>query len=227
MDKSVHQFEAVELPFGKVLLSYGQHPLSRGMVIFDPAWLYEKERKEDFRNGLANVSTHVYVKSLSGGYKGFSGHCAWNRTHGAMLVNDPDGMFEEALQISRIRDPRLFSEIQGVVWNFPASFKGHVKVLFRIKGSGIRVSLTDRWFNPIDTTIADDAQITVTLTKELKLNENEWSELKISWDARKMQYTAMVNDKVISSGASGTNAPGLSYLHIQSLAVEPDSRYIH
>ena len=38
-DKSVHQFQAIELPGGKILVEYGQHEASRRIVIFDADWL--------------------------------------------------------------------------------------------------------------------------------------------------------------------------------------------
>ena len=37
-DKSVHQFQAVELPYGKVLVHYGQHDLVGGVCMFDLRW---------------------------------------------------------------------------------------------------------------------------------------------------------------------------------------------
>ena len=90
------------------------------MMIFDPQWLYETARAENFRYGLDHVTTHMYVRSNSGGYRGFSGHCSWNRLPGALLCQDPDGNFEEALLIARVHDERLMFEKQGAVWNFPA-----------------------------------------------------------------------------------------------------------
>lgn len=78
-----------------MLLCYGQHPACRRLLIFDSAWLYETGRRENFRHGLDSVSTQVYLKSVSGNFRGVSGHCAWNRTNGAVLVPDPDGNFEK------------------------------------------------------------------------------------------------------------------------------------
>ncbi len=223
-DKSVHQFEAVELPFGKVLLSYGQHPACRRMVILDPGWLYETERSEDFRTGLAHVSTQVYVKSVSGNFRGFSGHCAWNRTHGALMVPDPDGNFEEALLISRIDDPRLFSPLQGAVWNFPASRRGLVTVRLRIEGEGLRLSLIDRWLNPIDEQIACDAPFTCLLTADC-LPNGQWSDVNLGWDLDRQKAWISVNGGPEEGHPLACDAPlGISYLHLQSAAQQRDDR---
>lgn len=134
-DKSIHQTQALELDDGKVLVAYGQGRAARRMAVFDPDWLLETSRREDFRYGLGNLTTHLYVRSLSGGTRGWSGHCAWNRLPGALLVRDPDTddpplgtarSYREVLQLCRIRDPRLVSDRQGVVWNFPAAVRSFI-----------------------------------------------------------------------------------------------------
>lgn len=222
LDKSIHQFEALELPFGKVLLSFGQHSVSRKVVIFDPKWLYEKSRVEDFRTGMGGLSTQVYLKSVSGNFRGFAGHCAWNRTNGAVMTPDPDGNFQEALLISRIKDERLFSEVQGAVWNFPAAGKGEIKVRLQVKGEGIRLSLTDHWFNPIDVTIKDSAQFTFVVGKK-DLPADGWAEVRIVWDTEKRTAELLNGDKVlVRNEIQAETQHGLSYLHIQSLAETED-----
>ena len=54
LDRSVHQSELIELDEDKVLISIGQHPKFRKILVLDLNWLYEKERFEYFSNGLAN-----------------------------------------------------------------------------------------------------------------------------------------------------------------------------
>ncbi|MDR3196923.1 MAG: glycoside hydrolase, partial [Planctomycetaceae bacterium] len=228
LDKSIHQFEALELPFGKVLLSFGQHWTCRKVIIFDPKWLYEKSRSEDFRTGMGKLSTQVYLKSISGDRSGnlreIPGHCTWNRTNGAVMVPDPGGNFQEALLISRIKDERLFSEIQGAVWNFPATNKGEVKIRLRVRGEGIHLSLTDRWFNPIDVTIKDLAQFTFTIGKN-DLPVDSWTEVRIVWDAEKRTAELFNGDNILLRKEMQTETEhGLSYLHIQSLAETEDSK---
>lgn len=150
--KSVHQFQALELPYGKILVSYGQNAVSRYLSVFDVNWLYERRRNEDFLLGLEHLSTHLYVKSLSDICiaRGYNGLCAWNRMNSALLVPDPDCNGGEVLQICRIYDERLVSKLQGAVWNFPAAARGTLKLQLRIEGSGLRVRLCDHWMNPCD-----------------------------------------------------------------------------
>ena len=142
-DKSVHQTQAIELRDGTVLIAYGQNSSARRLARLDPDWLLETSRTEDFRQGLGGLSNHLYLKSLSGGWCGWAGHCAWNRLPGAVLMRDPDtdagtGSAREVLRLCRIPDPRLVSNRQGVVWNFPAARTGELAIDCRIDGASFR-----------------------------------------------------------------------------------------
>lgn len=222
-DKSVHQFDAVELPYGKILVSFGQHTYSRKIAILDIGWIYESGRTEIFDKGLINISTQVYVKSVSGNYRNFPGHCAWNRTNGALLMPDPDGIFEEALFISYIDDERLLSRLQGAVWNYPAAFKGRLDIRLRVMGEGIRISLADRWFNPIDEEIINDSQFSFIFDKK----SDTWLDLSVVWDTEEKKACVYVNDKLHTKLVMKNNAPnGLCYLHLQGLHGDREGVYI-
>jgi len=62
--QELHQSQAVELPEKKILLAFGQHPLCRRLIIFDPDWLLEKHREDDFALGLGGWSVQQYLKSV-------------------------------------------------------------------------------------------------------------------------------------------------------------------
>jgi len=220
LDKSIHQFEMLELPYRKVLVVYGQHTSCRKIALFSLDWLCEQGRRENFRTGCGQLSTQVYYKSNSGNFRGFSGHCAWNRTSGAILVPDPSGNFEEALHICRTDDPRLFSNVQGAVWNFPAAHAGQVRVRMRIDGVGLRLSLLDRWINPIDWTVDQCAQVTFLLRAE-QLERERWTDVVIRWETGTASLEA--EGQVLAKMSFQQAAPnGLSYLHLQAAAEERD-----
>ncbi len=224
-DKSVHQFQALELPYGKILLAFGQHEISRRMVVFDADWLTEKTRREDFSRGLDGISTHVYVNSISGTalyWKQRPGHCAWNRTYGALLVPDPDETWGEVLQICRIRDPRLVSETQGAVWNFPAARSGTVTIEMRVGGAGVAVSLTDRWYNVIDETVRAEAPFSLPLDRT-RLAPDVWHTVRIRFDTARGAAAVDSDGAPLGTFPLRAEAPhGICYLHLQSLAGEPD-----
>ncbi|MGI5868149.1 MAG: sialidase family protein [Kiritimatiellia bacterium] len=232
LDKSVHQSQAVELPEGKVLLSVGQHPLCRRLMIFDPAWLYEKDRRDDFRHGLGGWSVQQYVKGIVGNFRGLSGHCAYNRRPGAQLVPDPDGECREVLQIARHPDPRLVEATQGAVWNFPAASSGELRVDLRMpSGSqGFRLCLMDRWFNPTDTVAHESAMYAVEVDAQglvagtpLALPPDAWHELVVNWiDSRSDQATLTINGESVSLPLHAKSLNGICYLHLQSLASTAD-----
>jgi hypothetical protein len=232
-DKSVHQTQALELPGGKVLLAYGQNSAARRIAIFDPDWLLETTREEDFRTGLGNISNHLYVKSLSGGWRGWAGHCAWNRMPGATLVRDPDTdnpppgakrSVREVLQLARVRDPRLVSERQGIVWNFPAARKGKLTINCRVVGAGFRLTLADHWMNPCDETGPLRSPFSTPITSKELPGTSAWHELSASWDEDVGTVTLTVNGKVLASYSLASLPPfGLSYLHLQTLAEDADA----
>ena len=226
-DKSVHQTQAIELPGGKVLVACGQGVSSRRILVFDPRWLYETERAEDFRSGLGGVSTHLYVRSLSGGNRGWSGHCAWNRIPGALLVREPDtgpATKREALQICRIADPRLVSDRQGVVWNFPAARKGRVKIECRIEGEGFKLTLADHWMNPCDEVGPSRCPFSTAVTGR-EASPGLWHEIEASWDADKNVASLSCDGKKCLDAPFAVESPaGVSYLHLQTLAERHDPK---
>jgi hypothetical protein len=93
-DKSMHQSQALNLPGGKVLVAVGQHPECRRLIVFDPDWLCETERGDDFSCGLEQWSTFLYVK----GVKGF---CAYGSTQNARRNNPGSPFDDNARRITR------------------------------------------------------------------------------------------------------------------------------
>lgn len=229
-DKSVHQFEALELPLNRVLVVYGQHKVCRKIVIFDLDWLYERNRQEDFLHGLISVSTQTYVKSILGGHRGrqdnpnaYVGHCAYNRTHGALLVPSPENDGHEVLHICRTDDERLVSNVGGAVWNFPAAKRGSIFVGVRIEGDGLRVSLLDHWVNPCDPTVRKISNISAQITAGLLSKLEPFTEVRIDFDCTMGAAALYVNHHYISrTRIHGSTPNGLCYLHLQSAAEKPD-----
>ena len=169
-DKSVHQFQAFELPYGKILVSVGQHQSSRRLLIFDIEWLYETEASEDFiQNALSCITTHTYVKSVSDCQiaRVGNGHCAWNRAPSAYLMPDPDGGYGEALSISKHHDERLINDIGGTTWNFPTSKRGIVSIEIKIVEKEARFILSDRWYNTCDPHAAIQSHFSFELDKDV------------------------------------------------------------
>lgn len=223
LDRSVHQFQAIELPKGKILLCAGQHASCRRMMIFDVKWLYATERTEDFTYGLDNVSVQGYLKSISSTQigKGFPGHCQWNRIPSVVPVPDPEGSCREVMQFVFSDDPRLFNGISGMAWNFPAAEKGRIEAeLYRL-GSGLRISLSDEWINPTDLYVSEVAEF--SLTVDGKLPMGEWSTLVLEWDTKKKTAVCSLSGEIVATAELRHDAPfGVCYLHLQTLARERD-----
>ncbi len=225
LDKSIHQFEILELPFNKVLIVNGQHEVCRNVMIVDLDWLYETEREEDFLNGLTNLSTQTYVKSIVGGWKGKGtvGHCAYNRLPSALLLPSPENNGKEALHIAPFKDERLQNGYSGAVWNFPAARKGKITLRAHLPGKGLRVSLFDYWINPTDDTVPYFAPFSIVLRGDMQ-GEELFTEFIITFDCDEKKVCVSSGDYVrLTYPINGELPHGLHYLHLQSAVAENDS----
>lgn len=223
LDKSVHQFQAFELPFHKILVSVGQNRTSRRLVIFDIDWLYETQRKEDFISGLENVTTHTYLKSILGCHyqEAGNGHCAWNRTQSAYPLPDPEGSFNEVISVSKHQDERLVNNISGICWNFPMSRQGRVTVNIKIAEKQARFILSDRWYNVCDPYAAMQSPFWFELDHED--TGNTYAKVTIDFNTAEKTASVSVNDKpLFQLRMTLEYSVGLSYLILQC-ATDGDS----
>lgn len=223
-DKSVHQFQAIELPYNKILVHVGQNEGVSKLIIFDIDWLYETERSENFHLGLGTLSTHTFVQSVTGNYRHpLPGHCCWNRTHGALLIPDPCGDHSEVLLLRNVPDPLLWNGYQGMAWNFPSLKQGTVDVRLCIRGKGVRVSVMNHWINPCDDTVPLYAQFSFVLTPE-KITANEWHDLQVTFDTDTKTATLLCDGTALETiPMQGDAIDGVCYLHLQTLTGDGDA----
>lgn len=221
-DKSVHQFQAYELPYGKILVSVGQNSVSRRMLIFDTDWLYETSRYEDFFGGLQKLSYHTYVKSISGStaYLG-NGHCAWNRANAAYLVPDPELTMKEVLSVSSYHDERLINDIGGISWNFPAADEGVVEIEMKVLEKEIKLSLADRWYNPCDPYVAEQALFSFVI--DASVTQRGFRKIKIEFDTKAGVARLICGEKRLEKRITQQCPVGISYLIVQC-DTDSDSR---
>lgn len=219
-DKSVHQFQAIELPYNKVLVHVGQNEVSRQMMIFDINWLYEIYRHEDFMNGMEEISAQTFLKSLSGCTlaSAGNGHCQWNRIQGAVMAPDPMGEPRDVVHVSRQDDERLYSPMQGITWNFPASHEGRVMTEVYLSQDTLRLSLADGWFQPSDPSVKERAQWSIDLDGS-QLTKNQYHKLEIRFSTATQKVDLWVDGTFCQTyPLRNTSALGLSYLIAQCQA---------
>lgn len=222
-DKSVHQFQAFELPFNKVLVSAGQNIASRRLIIFDIDWLYETECHENFLGGIGNITTHTYLNSVSGSHlrEEGNGHCSWNRTYSAYPVPNPEGGFAEVLSVSKHHDERLINDIGGMCWNFPLSRQGRVSVEIKIAEKQARFILSDRWYNTCDPYAAVQSPFWFDLDK-IDVG-NSYSKVDIDFDTEKGYAEVTVDGVFLCKVKMTADCPtGICYL-IMQCATDGDS----
>ena len=224
LDKSVHQFQAFELPFGKILVCLGQNVACSRLLIFDVDWLYEKGRYEDFVMGTANITNHTYLISICSNYIGEAGngHCQWNRMPCAVPMPDPDGGYREMLYVSKRHDDRLLSDISGVGWNFPVSKVGSVTIELKLMEKEARFVLSDRWNNVCDPFAAVQSPFYFDLdTDDVGTG---FVKVVIDYDTEKETASVSVNEKHLFKLRMTAPCPvGISYLILQC-ATDGDSK---
>lgn len=218
-DKSVHQVQAVEVAPGKILVSVGQHPLCRKLVLFDAAWLYEPRRSCDFDEGPDNWSAFRY-------YKGITGHCCYNRQEMPLLAAHPDREGAKVLHIGYTPNDSLVQDNDGAVWNFPAAPDGSVNVSLKIpEGSkGAQLILNDRWFNPTDTVARYECMYRLDLNREtLRIRDDKWHTVTVEWE-KNAPATLLVDGRRRGKlPVVAKTEHGVSYLHFLG-GREPDTK---
>lgn len=230
IDRSVHQSQAIQITDDKVLISIGQHPIHRVMVIFDVDWIGETERNCTFTDGLKSLCVHKYLK-------GVKGHRSFNRTSGAGLIASPDQPDKRVLQIKKPKNSELIVENDGATWNFPAAISGELEIRIYLtkEFKGSRLSMIDRWFNPVDLTAYKYAMFNLDITSDGSINaenllvKEQWHNLKLVWkntnDSDTAQCRLYIDGKQINQmlKLNRKTINGISYLHIISTA--PDGVY--
>lgn len=223
-DKSVHQFQAFELPYNKILVSAGQNPASRRLVIFDVNWLYENTRHENFIGGMGNITYHTYLKSLSGHHvhAAGNGHCAWNRTYSAFPVPEPHGGHGEVILLQKQHNELLYNDIGGICWNFPCSKKGKVTARVMINEKQARFILSDRWFNACDPNAMFRAPFWFEIDKGD--TSGDFCDVSVEYDTDSGRGTVTVDGEFLCYiKMSNPCKTGISYLILQC-ATDGDSK---
>jgi BNR repeat protein len=230
-DRGKHQSQVVQLDDRRVLISLGQHPLHRRLLILDLDWLLEDERHSDLGEaaGLEDWMYHAYIPQIRG-------HCGYNREPGGR--HDP---VLGGLVLGRPHAPQRTApefEIdytrEGATWNFPGATGGRLSLRLRLRpgGQGLVISLHDRWFNPVDVTAERFAAFRITIPGDGRLGDaavmpvDRWCQLSLVWDGLDEAAEARV---LLNGQDTGRRLPlhqaprnPLSYVHVISAAESID-----
>lgn len=218
LDRSVHQSECVKLEDNLLLVSLGQHPEFRALIKFDVNWLFEKERSDDFTEGLKNWSVQKYIK-------GVKGHCAYNRKPGAIVIKHPDKTGKNVMLLKTEKDSSLINQNSGALFNFSSGTKGEInfRIQFRKDFEGLNINLSDRWFNPTDTVAKYYAMHSLYIPKNLIINNlelkpNKWYNIKLKWtganDENNGNCKFYIDNKMVDQiPLNNKTVNGISYIH--------------
>lgn len=220
-DRGVQQVEALQLDKNRVLVSLGQHPEHRQLMIMDVRSLYEKSRKSDFSNGAGDWSTHQF-------YSKVKGHLGYNRTPGPKVIQKNGKSF---LHLIRTDDPEILNNNQGATWNFPAAQNGALRcnLLLESGSAGAKICLLDHWLNPTDRTVDQFSQFSISIdangktpTGKQLLTPGKLEILTFQWSPKSC---SLQND----SGVSITlplikpSPNGISYIHFYNTDIQSNT----
>jgi hypothetical protein len=193
---------------GKLLTSLSTgHGKDTLLLRLDPEWLYETRREEDFSHGLSGWT--------------FFG------TRGVAVEAHPDNPSRQVLAL-RKSDPEWPA---GVVWNFPAGKRGHLRLRLRIAPdfAGALIGLTDHFSVPFDeqdrfyNVFNLDIGAGGALPEGGRVAPGQWGELALNWDCESQRQASVTwNGRSVARLYMKRETPGLSYLRMRSTALEQD-----
>jgi hypothetical protein len=204
---------------GKVIVATGQGR-SDARLMFDPDWLLETGRRDDFSQGLEGWSV----------FKSFGPASRWwrDRVQGAVLVDHPDKPGVRALHVRRPDE----NDGDGALWNFPMGRRGSLTVRLRLEPGfrGAVVSLLDRFFDPQDSTAEVDAVFSLPIAEggnislRNRLEEGRWYDLTFRWDLPgRTCVVAVDGDPTLWLKPSYRQVVGVNYVRFRSLSPTVDS----
>jgi hypothetical protein len=154
-----------------------------------------------------------------------------NRKNGAVLAPHPDKPNGRVLHVRRPLDPKVFSQRDGAVWNFPAGTNGTLTTRFMLNpefGGGM-IALQDRWYQPTDSQGEETAMCRVDLpsdgklTPTITLEKGRWYRFDLQWrvNSRTCHVTIDGQQQLEIAFANGS-VNGISYVRFRSTALRPD-----
>jgi len=205
-------------PDGKVIVVTGQGR-SNGTLLFDPDWLVETHREDDFSKGLEGWSVFKHVGPAQGWWQ--------DRVQGPALIDHRDQPGAKVLHIRRPDD----RPGDGAVWNFPMGRTGDLtmRILVREGFGGAAISLMDRFFNPTDPNGDLEAVYSLPIRPDghisLKhaLEPGAWHTLRFQWDLPGRMGVVWVDGaQAVYLEPARPKARGVNYVRVRSTADQPD-----
>lgn len=101
-----------------------------------------------------------------------------------------------------------------------------MEIDLQVLGEGIRITLADRWLNPVDPSVRDRCPLSFVADKQVTEDDKRHT-LRIEWDLDDTVAHVFLDGakkfRVPFRYTAGDLTPvGLSYLHLQSDASAPD-----
>ena len=177
---------------GNVVLVTGQGEGRRVVLLFDPRWLLETERRDDFSGGLDGWSVYRSVGPASGWWR--------DRVESAHLSD------------RRLHVPRD----GGAVWNFPNGTAGTVTLRLRPEPGAGSMALADRFFDPCDDAGEREAFFRLPADR-LAAGRGRWQTVELAFDTAARRCDVRLDGRPAAPLAPTVAGPsGLNYLRLRS-----------
>ncbi len=189
------------------------HAPGRVILSIDPEWLLEKERRDDFANGVENWSVFTPYGPVESWWR--------DRVQGPQLVENTEKPGAQALELKK-RDEK---DADGAVWNFPAGKAGELTLRLKLASNhgGAKIALTDRFFEPTDPTTEARAAYMLEILPDgrladstVKLPLDRWVNVTLRWDED--CAVLLEGEKIGTLSPVTSSQHGPSYLHLRSTA---------
>jgi len=234
-DKGLNESMIVETDQGNILISCGQALGHRAFLHLDRKWLYQTENYGEFSERLKYLSRQKLIVRPPIYNRLY--HHNYNRKKGARLVPHPTKLNKKILHIRKPKDPNVYSQRDGAVWNFPAGSNGEfeTKILLKDGFKGGIIALNDRWFQPTDSQGERTAMFRLEIPtngkikKSTQLENEKWYTIRLVWkgvlNASEDSCEVYINGKLQTTKLPLLNASinGISYVRFRSTAINPDT----
>ena len=218
-DRGTSYATAIETQDGKLLIAAGLGEARHRIILLDPNWIEQTAAENHFANGLDDWSIFKWHGPVDNVWR--------DRSPGPELIADPDKPDQKVLHLRRPDE----KDADGAVWNFPAGFKGEIKLrlMLELGGQGGSIALGDHFFDPTDVNGESKAMYYTHFYPDGeycsgKLQPRQWNDVSLKWDTEKQFCEISIDGKhVLSLPQLESTRNGIGYLRLRSTAEKPDT----
>ncbi len=174
---------------GKICFFGGQGEGKRAIVLFDPAWLTEKQVRDEVKAGAVSWTQY-----------------------------GDDGLQAEMVDDNRVvAIPLKSSGLCGASWNFPAMKQGEIslRLLMPKEASAMALGLSDHFARVDDLKATENSIFRIPVDPKSGFTAGEWYDVKVRWTEKEAEL--FIGDRLAQTIPAAKPAEfGLNYLRVEA-----------